>query len=182
MFGIQKSFAYLGLADSDSSDGKGGSVMQREWDCWCPACFCSIAGPAAQGSLMVNNGEGQGYVVTGCTSQEKWYDCTVQRKDAVGVHVRRQLSQQVGQKLAKTLKPGDWIAVQDRRTVDPVFPFMIGRARCADGSTDGEQGCVVETLTEKKTIDGQRFDAGDSLVAVEWSCAPLSFWCTLQIS
>ena len=80
IFGIQKSFGYIGL--------ESGSVMQREWDCWCPACFCSIAGPTAHGSRMVNNGSEQGYVVLGCTSQERWFDCTVQRKDAVGVHVR----------------------------------------------------------------------------------------------
>ena len=37
IFGIQKSFGYIGL--------ESGSVMQREWDCWCPACFNSLFGP-----------------------------------------------------------------------------------------------------------------------------------------
>ena len=80
VYGMQKTFGFMCM--------KPDVVAQREWDCWCPACFCSIAGPTAHGSRMVNNGSEQGYVVLGCTSQERWFDCTVQRKDAVGVHVR----------------------------------------------------------------------------------------------
>jgi hypothetical protein len=162
VFGIQKSFGYLALGSGD------GTVMQREWDCWCPACFCSVSaiGRGDHGSCTVPNSTGQGHWVVGCASQEPWFECTAQRKDARGVHVRRKLAQQVGQKLAVKLKPGDWIAVQDRRTVDPVFPFMIGRAMGADGTSDANQDCIVKTATEKQTINGQRFDAGDSAVAV----------------
>ena len=85
--------------------------------------------------------------------------------------VRRKHAQEAGRKLAAKLKPGDWIAVQDRRTVDPVFPFMIGRVVCADGSNRSrlnDQGCIVKTVSEKETIDGQRFDAGDMVVTVRW--------------
>ena len=149
--GIRKSFGYLALSS--------GRVLQRWFDCWCPACLAAT-GP---GSGMDGAASGCGYKVQGCTSQEPWWDCSVQLQGARGVHRQRQLAQKKGRELAESLKPNCFVAVQDRSAEGREEHFLVGiTVDCGGGS------CIKRKVQEKEVIDGTRFDPGDYAIAVRW--------------
>ena len=149
--GIRKSFGYLALSS--------GRVLQRWFDCWCPACMAA-AGP---GSGMVGGVVGKGYQVEGCTRLEPWYDTPVQLQGPRGIRRQRELAQKKGRELAESLKPATFVAVQDRTAQGREEHFMIGiTVDCGDGS------CIKRKVAEKETIDGTRFDPGDYAIAVRW--------------
>ena len=149
--GIRKSFGYLALSS--------GRVLQRWFDCWCSACHAAT-GP---GNGMDGAASGQGYQVQCCTKQEPWWDCSVQLQGARGVYRQRQLAQKKGRELADLLKPGCFVAVQDRTAQGREEHFLVGvTVDCGGGS------CIKRRIGEKETIDGTRFDPGDYAIAVRW--------------
>ena len=83
-----------------------GVVGSRCASHWCDAC-------------MRAHGPGDGMTaalrIDGCTGPERrWTEHHVERTDAAGVANERKRAQALGHKLARSLKVGDWIAVQAR--------------------------------------------------------------------
>jgi hypothetical protein len=160
---IRRSFGYRALRD--------GVVLQRWFDCWCPACM-SVTKPGD--GVMDSN-----YRVPQCDSHKcwqsnatvgalvagnpfRWWECSAQRDDTRGVHGRRKEAQAAGKKLVDKLKEGSFVAVQDRENQGHTFPFMIGSVANA---TNGR--CVAK-VTERQTIDGTLYHAGDYAISVQW--------------
>ena len=86
----------------------------------------------------------------------------MQRKDARGVANRRILAQSKGHKMAKELKPGMMVAVQDR--LNQEAEYMIGEAVDA-----GDGSCIVKQVQDRsERVNGTQFDRGDYVVAVRW--------------
>ena len=92
-------------------------------------------------------------------------------------------SQKKGRELAKQLKPGEYIAVQDREGQHCGAPFWIGitcdtgdgtciaRAVPKQPPTKGRgrgRGGSMPTQRRTEHIDGIRFDEGDVAVSVRW--------------
>ena len=61
------------------------------------------------------------------------------------------------------MKPGSFIAVQDRSSQGYTVHFLIGVTLDAGGGS-----CISEQVTERKMIDGNRFDPGDYAISVKW--------------
>ena len=126
------------------------------------------------------------YEVTGCTSQQrwrasgagrlaardagvieggspfKWWNCSVQRKDTRGVANRRIEAQTKGHNLAKQLKPGMMVAVQDR--LNNESEYIIGMTVDV-----GDKTCIIKQVQDRsERINGTKFDRGDYVVAVQW--------------
>ena len=149
VFGIQKSFGYTAIRDD--------IVLQREWDCWCKACFDALSGPGFD-RLLENN-----YQVATCVKKEEYSECCVQRKDARGVHARRKEAQEAGRKMVPQLQVGRWGAAQDRLNQNHTFPFLICKFMDA-----GSGSCIVREVEKRETVDKCRFDPGDFMLAVRW--------------
>ena len=147
--GIRKSFGYMAL------DGE--RVLQRWFDCWCPQCMAAD-GPG-KGSMNSN------YQVIGCTCSEPWWEHSVALQGTLGVAALKKKAQKRGRELASQLKPGTFVAVEDRGTRGGSnVPFLIGVTLDA-----GDGSCIVEKVKEnQKRIDGTRFDAGDYAIKVKW--------------
>lgn len=111
------------------------------------------------------------YEIPTCTSQQRWFECSVARKDARGVNARQAKAQGIGQKLAAKLKVGDWVAIQDRLSQDVTIPFITGQTLEA---VAGSNSCIqLQVKRSNKggsriTINGTRFDPGDAAIAVQW--------------
>lgn len=136
-----------------------GRVLQRWFDCWCPVCM-SAKGPSSDpGSTMNSN-----YQVPRCVYSEPWWECSVQLHGTKGIAAQRKLAQKKGREYAKGLKPGTFIAAQDREDQNFAVPFIIGvTVDTGDGS------CIVRQDFEKRQkIDGTMFDPGDCAIAVRW--------------
>jgi hypothetical protein len=165
--GITKSFAFQALREN--------SVLYRWFDCWCPACM--RAGGPGIGSMDSN------YQVKDCKSGERWYESTVSLQGTRGIGAQRKEAQRKGRELAKKLKPGVVIAVQDRENQNHDVPFLIGITQ-----DTGDGSCIVRSVpvqasvrgrgrgrgsatnTQRRTeyINGTRFDEGDLAVSVKW--------------
>ena len=131
-------------------------VLQREWDCWCRACF-KVRGPGL-GPMDSN------YQCGECERKEPWFECSVGRKDTRGVAAKRRDAQDAGAKLAKELRVGDVVVVQDREDQSWDIPFMLGKV-CDAGAG---KGSVLKKFDKRATLDGRRFDAGDTAFVVRW--------------
>ena len=148
IFGIQKSFGYTALRTN--------VVLQREWDCWCPACFDALSGPG-RAKQIANN-----YQVAECRTQERWFECCVQRQDARGVYARRQEAQEAGRELVPQLQAGQWAAGQHPTKQDLEFPFEL--YKLLDSGPD--KSCVIRQVTQRETIEGRSFYPRDFVLAV----------------
>ena len=150
IFGMRKSFGFLATSE--------GRVNYRECDCWCPPCV--MTGPH-RGTMNCDS------IVSGCVHKEalghKWYQCDVARKDTRGVMNRRNKAQEYGRQLAEKLKPGAWVAVQERDVDHPQDPYMVGRVMDA-----GDRTPIIERVNERKTVNKTLFTKGDYMVAVRW--------------
>ena len=105
----------------------------------------------------------KGYQVEGCTRQEPWYDTPVQLQGPRGIRRQKELAQKKGRELAESLKPGCFVAVQDRTAQGREEHFLIGATvDCGGGS------CIKRQVEQRETIDGTRFDPGDHAIAVRW--------------
>ena len=104
------------------------------------------------------------YQVTGCTCSEPWWEHSVALQGTLGVAALKKKAQKRGRDLASQLKPGTFIAVEDRGTTGGSnVPFLIGvTLDVGDGS------CIVEKVTQQKRIEGTRIDAGDYAIKVKW--------------
>jgi hypothetical protein len=121
---------------------------------------------------MDARGAGQGmdsnFVVPCCERpNERWYQNSVRLLGARGIKYQRQLAQQRGRELAGMLKPGQFVAIQDRidgHRGGNEEPFMIGVT-----VDTGEGSCVAfKQEGARATVDGTRFDPGDWGIAVRW--------------
>ena len=94
--GIRKSFAYHALY--------AGAVLQRWFDCWCPACMAADT-PGdradASGAEMDSN-----YQVPGCGCAEPWYFHSVRLLGARGIGAAKEAAQKYGRENAPLLLPG----------------------------------------------------------------------------
>jgi hypothetical protein len=145
--GIRKSFGYMALSTE--------RVLQRWFDCWCPRCI--LADGPGRGSMNSN------YQVTGCRAQEPWWEHSVALQGTRGVGARRKEAQRRGRELAGKLKPGMFIAVEDRGIIGPDVPFWIGVTQDAGNGT-----CIAKHHNERQTVGSTRFDPGDYAIAVKW--------------
>jgi hypothetical protein len=154
--GIRKCFGYMALST--------GRVLQRWFDCWCTACTDGT-GP---GSGMTEVTSTSGYMVTGCelSVPEPWWDCSVQLQGTRGIGAQKSIAQANGRKMAAVLKPGAFIAIQDRTAFGRQEHYLIGITIIAE--TDGGRGCIAKHCSERETIEGTRFDPGDYAIAVQW--------------
>jgi hypothetical protein len=165
--GIRKSFGFRALRD--------GYVLYRWFDCWCPACM-SAGGPGV-GSMDSN------YQVKDCKVSERWYESTVCLQGTRGIGAQRKERQRKGRELAKQLKPGVVISVQDRENQRHDAPFWIGITQdTGDGSCivrsvprqapvrgrGRGRGAAVTTQRRTEYINGTRFDEGDVAISVKW--------------
>ena len=103
------------------------------------------------------------YKVCGCQSKEPWWEYSVALLGAQGIIAQRIEAQRKGRELARSLKPGVFIAVQDRSSQGYAVPFLIGVTLDV-----GDGTCIKEKVTARKTVDGTRFDPGDYAIAVRW--------------
>eukprot|EP00965_Chrysotila_dentata_P260420 6213900-Pleurochrysis_carterae.AAC.2 len=131
-----------------------GVVAARSFSCWCDGCC-----------RAVSRGEGldANLVCVGCESEDKrqWIEKSVNRMDASGIAQRRAAAQRRGHELAKSLKPGQWLAVQARNDGDDLW---IGK-----GLDAGNSSCIVKKVSERsEMIDGTMYTRGDSVIKVEW--------------
>lgn len=165
--GITKSFGFRALRDN--------SVLYRWFDCWCPACM-SASGPGI-GSMDSN------YQVKDCKAGERWYEATVALQGTRGIIAQRKEAQRKGRELAKQLKPGEYIAVQDRVSQHNSAAFLIGIV-CDTGTGSciardvpkrapvrgrgRGRGSSSSTQRHTEHIGGIRFDEGDIAVSVRW--------------
>ena len=93
-------------------------VLQRWFDCWCPKFFLAT-GPGC-GAMDSN------YLVFSCEYSEPWWEHSVALKGTQGIIAQKKEAQRKGREEAKKLKPGTFIAVQDRSSQEYTIPFMIG--------------------------------------------------------
>jgi hypothetical protein len=177
--GIQKSFGYRAL--------RPGVVLQRWFDCWCPACM-SVTRPGD--TFMDSN-----YRVAQCCSQKhwmdaassteqqywehvlpqlrgkcndpgspfRWWESSVQRHDLRGNYARRKVAQDAGAKSASELKIGEFVAFQDRENQGHTYPYYIGQT-----VDSGNGSCITKQCTEREAINGTGFTRGDYVIAVRW--------------
>jgi hypothetical protein len=150
--GIRKSFAYHALHE--------GAVLQKWFDCWCPACMAADApGDRADGAEMNSN-----YQVPNCECTERWYFHSVRLLGNRGIGAAKRAAQKYGRDNAPLLKPGTFIAVQDREAAEAhESPFLIGITIDA-----GNGSCIVKEAKGREMYRGTRFDQGDFAIAVKW--------------
>jgi hypothetical protein len=151
--GIRKSFGYMAMSN--------GRVLQRWFDCWCTACTAAT-GPEAG---MAEVSSTSGYHVTDCKLPvpEPWWDCSVQLQGTRGIQAQKIVAQANARKMVAGLKPGTFVAVQDRTAQGREEHYLIGiTIDCGDG------GCIVKHCDEREYIEKTRFDPGDYAIAVRW--------------
>ena len=132
--GITKSFAFRAL--------RGNSVLYRWFDCWCPACM--RAGGPGVGPMDSN------CQVKDCKSAERWYESTVSLQETRGIPAQRKKVQRKGRELAKKLKPGIVIAVQDRENQHHDAPFLIGVTQ-----DTGDGNSIVRSVPIQAPVRGR---------------------------
>jgi hypothetical protein len=145
----KKTFSYM-MLDS-------GVFGRREHSHWCWAC-CGARG-RGQGTTNSN------LDVAGCDvcddPQHIWKEQEVQRTDPLGIAERRAKAQKAGADMVARLKPGMWLASQDRMTDDS---FWIGQAHKLPNGT-----CVHKAVTERTdNMAGVQYTRGDFAIAVKW--------------
>ena len=88
------------------------------------------------------------------------------RSDALGIAERRAAAQREGKRQLEKLKPGMWVAVQDR-SVTEGDQFWLGQA-FAIPNRQGSS-CVHKAVVDRSEwIAGSEFGRGDFAVAVKW--------------
>ena len=88
------------------------------------------------------------------------------RSDALGIAERRAAAQREGKRHLEKLKPGMWLAVQDR-SVTEGDQFWLGQA-FAIPNRQGSS-CVHKAVVDRSEwIAGSEFGRGDFAVAVKW--------------
>jgi len=102
------------------------------------------------------------YQVSGCCSQEPWWEHSVALQGTRGLVAQRLVAQRKGRELAGKLKPGTFIAVQDRGVTGPDVPFLIGITQ-----DTGNGSCIEQHIGSRQTINSTRFDAGDYAISVK---------------
>ena len=147
--GVRKSFGYMAVTS--------GRVLQRWFDCWCKACMAAT-GPGAGMDGAAQRG---GYRVQGCSrpTAEPWWDCSVELQGARGIRRQHQLKQKKGRELAAALKPGTFVAVEDRTAQGTDEPFLVGITVACNG-----ESCIKREVKERETIDGTRCGRGVVIV------------------
>ena len=150
-------FSYLPLAL--------GVHARRQLSCFCMWCFgvrgrgegtadsnlcikgCACNSTAADGSERPN-------------PQHAWFEQECQRSDALGIAERRTAAQREGRRLVGNLKPGMWLASQDRRSDDTLW---IGQA------VKVKSDCIHKSVEARSEwIAGAEFNRGDYAIAVKW--------------
>ena len=129
---------------------------------------------------MRARGPGQGLTASlkckGCTGPEpQWTEHIVERTDAAGIVNERRRAQTLGHKLARTLKVGDWIAIQARErwsTKEEVHyragHYWVGRVVDAGIDHFLGKGVVRQATKRREDINGTMFTEGDIAIAIEW--------------
>jgi hypothetical protein len=170
LVGQKSAFSYLPL--------RPGVVLSKGDSCWCADGCMRARGP---GNGLVPGCRGT-YTVDGCTSGSKWTEHVVARNDLAGIGARRVQAQSNGHKRAAKLHGKDakeamdgigrFILVQarERWSTKEEVHFRQGHywlARTVE-SSPGSGTCIVEKVEKNKFINGNRFDRGDYVIAVEW--------------
>ena len=150
--GQKKTFSFLPLAK--------GVVALRCLSCFRPKCF----GARGRGLGTMDSN----LVVSDCEcsgAHFSWKEQDVNRTDAGGIAERRVAAQREGKRQMEKLKPGMWLAVQDR-SVTEGDSYWIGRAFAIPGK---ESSCVHKAVEGRSEwIGGVEFGRGDFAVAVQW--------------
>ena len=177
--GIQKSFAYKAL--------RPGVVLQRWFDCWCPVCMAlpspgdgrmdsnyRVAGCCCQQHWMAATSSDERkywehalpHLRGKCNdpgSPFRWWECSVQRKDTVGVRGRQVEAQAKGREMARQIQIDEILAFQDRENQNHTYPYLLAIAADA-----GNGSCVLKQVTGREKIDGTSYTAGDFVLSVRW--------------
>ena len=103
------------------------------------------------------------YKVAGCKTCEPWWEHTVELHGSRGIGQAKAAAQKRGRQLASELRPGTFIAVQDREAQGYAVPYLIGITQ-----DTGNGSCIVEKVEGAKSIDGTRFSQGDYAISVKW--------------
>merc|ERR1712022_99101 len=103
------------------------------------------------------------YRVVECETQERWWEYSVRLKGARGIGEARRVAQWKGRMKAETLKPGQFIAVQDREDGHHTVPFMVGVTLDV-----GDGTCFAVPKEGRQYVNRTRFDNGEYGIAVRW--------------
>ena len=103
------------------------------------------------------------YRVVECETKEPWWEYTVRLQGARGIGQARKVAQAKGRTMAEKLKPGEFIAVQDREDGNHTVPFMIGVTL-----DTGDGTCVVVPKQGRQNANRTRFDDGEYGIVVRW--------------
>ena len=102
------------------------------------------------------------YQVVECESNEPSWEYTVRNKTR-GIAAERKAVQKAGHSMASKLKPGVFVAVQDREDGNHAVPFMIGMT-----IDTGDGACFAVPAKGRQYVNRTRYDDGEYGVAVQW--------------
>ena len=131
--GQKKTFSFMPLEK--------GVLGMRCLSCFRPACF----GARGRGQDRTDSN----LQVTGCECSGEhfaWKEQEVNRTDASGIAERRVAAQREGKRQADKLKPGVWLACQDRSQTESDV-YWIGQAFAIPGKPDT---CIYKVITERR--------------------------------
>ena len=149
----KKTFSYMPLAK--------GVIARRNLSCFRPGCFRALGrGLGTMDSNLT--------VCCECSGAElhAWYEQDINRTDALGIAERRAVAQREGKRQVGKLKPGMWVAAQDRSTSESDV-YWIGQAVAIPGRDDS---CIHKGPIEDRSewIASTEFTRGDYAVGVRW--------------
>ena len=146
----KKTFSYMPLAK--------GVIARRCLSCFRPGCFRALGrGLGTMDSNLSVRCECDG-------AHYAWNEQDVNRTDAGGIAERRVAAQREGKRQVGKLKPGMWVAAQDRSTSESDV-YWLGQAFAIPGK-DGS--CIHKGPIEARSewIASTEFTRGDYAVAV----------------
>ena len=150
----KKTFSYMPLEK--------GVIARRCLSCFRPACFRALG--RGLGTMNSN------LEVSCCECDSEhfaWNEQDVNRRDALGIGERRAAAQREGKRQLDKLKPGMWVATQDRSTSESDV-YWIGQAFAIPGREGSS--CIHKGPIEARSewIAGTEFTRNDYAIAVTW--------------
>ena len=138
-------------------------MAMRTYGCWCPKCMLAYGRGVGMSSTLY---------VAGCSCPSLvWTEAQIGAKDLAGIAKRRKVAQASGRRLAKSLVPGDWLAIQARNVDKDQDTFWIAKAIDATSfaeATSATNGCILSVVSDRRqTIVDTQFNEGDFAISSE---------------
>ena len=138
-----------------------GVHARRQHSCWNPLCF----GARGRGAGTTDSN----LICAGCScegdAQKEWSEQEVQRTDALGIAERRVVAQREGHRMGEKIRPGMWLAAQDRTKGDTIWICQAVKVPGAKADVP----CIHTKVTAREEfIKGTEFGRNDWVIAVNW--------------